>query len=295
VKFIHKHPMPLPSLQTLRALDAAALLGSYTRAADALGLTHGAVSHRIRALELQLGTPLFERRGNGMIATAEAMRVLVPVREALGLLALAFPEAAEARSVLKVSTLPSFASRWLAPRLGAFRAGHPEIDLRIDARLELAEIGLGGVDCAVRYGSGNWSGVRAERLGGEWLFPVCTPAYREAHGLHTPGDLARATLLRHDRQLWTPWLRAAGIVRPEPSGGPLFSDTGLLLDAAIAEEGVALARARLVEGDLVSGRLVRLFDIAAKDRQSYWLVRSQTADSAAVAAFARWIAGAFAV
>lgn len=286
--------MPIPSLQTLRALEAAARLGSYTRAAAELGLTHGAISHRLRALEETLGHPLFTREGNGMRPTPEALRLLVPVREALGLLALAFPPVREAQAILRVSLLPSFASRWLTPRLGAFRAAHPDIDVRIDARLELAEIGPGGVDCAIRYGKGGWPGVRAERLAGEVLFPVCAPAYREAQSLHTPVDLARAVLLRHDRQLWGPWLRAAGVALGEPTGGPLFSDTGLLLDAAIAGEGVALARARLVEGDLASGRLVRLSDIAADDSQSYWFVRSQSADSAAVEAFARWIAGAFA-
>lgn len=286
--------MQIPSLQTLRALEAAARLGSYTRAAAELGLTHGAISHRLRALEETLGHPLFTREGNGMRPTPEALRLLVPVREALGLLALAFPPARAAQAILRVSLLPSFASRWLTPRLGAFRAAHPDIDVRIDARLELAEIGPGGVDCAIRYGKGGWPGVRAERLAGEVLFPVCAPGYRAAHGLEAPADLARAVLLRHDRQLWGPWLRAAGVALAEPAGGPLFSDTGLLLDAAIAGEGVALARARLVEGDLAGGRLVRLSDIAADDSQSYWFVRSQSADSAAVDAFARWIAGAFA-
>lgn len=286
--------MPIPSLQTLRALEAAARLGSYTRAAEELGLTHGAISHRLRALEESLGHPLFTREGNGMRPTPEALRLLVPVREALGLLALAFPPVREAQAILRVSLLPSFASRWLTPRLGAFRAAHPDIDVRIDARLELAEIGPGGVDCAIRYGKGGWPGVRAERLAGEVLFPVCAPAYRAAHSLDTPADLARAVLLRHDRQLWGPWLRAAGVALGEPAGGPLFSDTGLLLDAAIAGEGVALARARLVEGDLTSGRLVRLSDVAVDDSQSYWFVRSQSGDSAAVEAFACWIAGAFA-
>lgn len=286
--------MPIPSLQTLRALEAAARLGSYTRAAEELGLTHGAISHRLRALEETLGHPLFTREGNGMRPTPEALRLLVPVREALGLLALAFPPVREAQAILRVSLLPSFASRWLTPRLGAFRAAHPDIDVRIDARLELAEIGPGGVDCAVRYGKGGWAGVRAERLAGEVLFPVCAPAYRAANGLEAPADLARAVLLRHDRQLWGPWLRAAGVALAEPAGGPLFSDTGLLLDAAIAGEGVALARARLVEGDLASGRLVRLSGVAVDDSQSYWFVRSQSGDSAAVDAFARWIAEAFA-
>lgn len=294
MSIIHNTAMPIPSLQTLRALDAAARLGSYTRAAEALGLTHGAVSHRIRLLEAQLGIELFVRQGNGMVATAEARRLLVPIREALDLLGQTFAEGGNAPEILRVSLLPSFASRWLTPRLGAFRSAHPHIDLRIDARLELAEIGPGGMDCAVRYGSGGWPGLRVERLAGERLFPVCAPAYRDRYDLQTPADLARATLLRHDRQLWKPWFRAAHIDLPEPLGTPMFSDTGLLLDATIAGEGVALARAKLVEGDLLGGRLVRLSDVEVDDRQGYYLVRSWDGRSAAVDQFATWLAAAIA-
>ncbi|MFM8819646.1 MAG: LysR substrate-binding domain-containing protein [Phenylobacterium sp.] len=290
MKFIHKSAMPIPTLQTLRALDAAARLGSYTSAAEALGLTHGAVSHRIRALEAELGTTLFVRQGNGMVATPAAMALLVPVREALDLLTLAFPASRPARLTLRVSMLPSFASRWLTPRLRAFRSAHPHIDLRIDARLELAEIGPNGVDCAIRYGVGDWRDVRAERLAGERLFPVCAPGYATRRGLETPADLASANLLRHDRQLWKPWLRAAGLDWPEPRDGALFADSGLLLDAAIAGEGVALARERLAESDIASGRLTRLFDIAAEDKDAYYFVRGLDAGKAAVDQFADWIA-----
>ena len=266
--------MRTPSLQTLRALDAAARHGSYSRAADELGLTHGAVSHRLRALEAELGLTLFARDGNGMTATADALRLLVRVRQALELLATAFPHQASAKAVLRVSLLPSLASRWLMPRVGRFRAANPDVDLRFDARLELAPLGPAGVDCAIRFGAGHWPGLRVEWLADERLFPVCAPEYALRLGLDAPSDLVRSTLLHHDRQLWMPWLQAAGLDWPEPSGGAIFSDTGLLLDAAIAGEGVALARARLVEADLASGRLVQLFTIEIPDRYAYYLVRS---------------------
>lgn len=293
VSRLHNEDVSIPSLQTLRALDAAARLGSYTAAAEALGLTHGAVSHRLRALEGNLGFALFVRRGNGMVATPEAQRLLVPVREALDLLAVAFPPAGGAQTVLRVSMLPSFASRWLTPRLGAFRAAHPDIDLRLDARLDIAPLGPGGVDCAIRYGTGDWPGARGERLAGERLFAVCAPSYRDQLGLVAPADLSRATFLHHDRQLWLPWLRAAGLDWTEPCAGPVFSDTALLLDAALAGQGVALARARLVEGDLASGRLARLFETEVKDRNAYYLVRAanQRQHARATTHFVEWLAG----
>lgn len=289
--------MRIPSLQSLRALDAADRLGSYTAAAAELGLTHGAVSHRIRALEVELGQPLFIREGNGMQSTPEARRLLVPVRRALDLLNAAFPGHAAASRQLKVSLLPSMASRWLVPRLGQFRTAHPDIELRIDARLEFAQLGAGGVDCAIRYGAGDWPGLHVSLLGDELLFPVCAPAYRRQHGIDRPADLQKAVLLRHDHQHWQPWLAAAGLDWPEPQTGPLFSDTNLLLDAAVAGEGIVLARKRIVASELASGRLVRLFDTELTDRHRYFLVRSHRVEASrrlAVESFAQWLRQQFA-
>ncbi len=294
----HNCLMPIPSLQTLRALEAAARLGSYTKAAAQLGLTHGAVSHRLRALEETLGHALFTRQGNGMHPTPDALRLLVPVRQALGLLAAAFPDPPVRSQVLRISLLPSMASRWLIPRVGQFRADNPGIDLRIDARLELEPLAAGGVDCAIRYGSGDWPEADVMKLDDEVLFPVCTPEYRDRIGIAQPADLLRASLLRHDRQLWLPWFSAAGLDAPEPHSAPLFSDTNLMLDAAIAGEGVALARARIVAGDLASGRLIRLFDIAVTDRHGYYFLRPHRMEPArgrAVECLAQWVQAQFAV
>lgn len=288
--------MHIPSLQTLRALEAAARLGSYSAAAAELGLTHGAVSHRLRALEETLGQALFVRRGNGMLPTPETLRLLVPVREALDCLARAFPDPSVRPQVVRISLLPSMASRWLMPRVGRFRVANPAIDLRIDARLELASIAPGGVDCAIRYGSGNWPDAEVLKLGDEWLFPVCSPTYRNRIGIAQPADLLRASLLRHDRQSWLAWLGIAGLDVPEPDAGPLFSDTNLMLDAAIAGDGVALARSRIVAGDIASGRLVRLFDSAVKDDHAYYFLRrhgSMRCRRKAVECLADWVLAQF--
>jgi LysR family glycine cleavage system transcriptional activator len=288
--------MHIPSLQTLRALEAAARLGSYSAAAAELGLTHGAVSHRLRALEERLGHALFIRRGNGMQPTPEALRLLVPVREALDCLGRAFPDPSVRSQVLRISLLPSMASRWLMPRVGRFRAANPAIDLRIDARLELVPIAAGGVDCAIRYGSGVWPDAEMVKLGDEVLFPVCTPSYRDRIGIAQPIDLLRASLLRHERQSWLAWLDMAGLDVPEPDAGPLFSDTNLMLDAAIAGDGVALARSRIVAGDIASGRLVRLFDVAVKDDHAYYFLQRHRMEPwrrKAVECLADWVQAQF--
>lgn len=269
----HNARVTIPSLQSLRALEAAVRLESYSAAARELGLTHSAISHRLRELEARLGTRLFERRGQRMIPSTRARAIAEPVARALALLAETFPDERPTRQPLRVSVLPSFAHRWLVPRLAGFRAAHPEIELHLDARLELAMPGTGGIDAGLRYGRGNWPGLIATRLTGEWLFPVCAPAYRQALALKEPADLARAVLLRHARQLWAPWFAAADISLAEPRDTPLYEDAGLLLEAAAGGEGVALARGLLAARDLASGRLVAPFAERIADRSAYYLVR----------------------
>lgn len=284
--------MQIPSIQTLRALEAAARLGSYSRAAAELGVTHGAISHRLRALECALGFALFTRDGNGMRPTPEALRLLVPVSQALKLLGTTFPERVARSQVLRLSLLPSMASRWLMPRIGQFRTENPEIDLRIDARLEFAPLNGGGMDCSIRYGLGNWLDVQSTYLGDEVLFPVCSPEYRERMRIVRPTDIVRACLLRHDRQTWRPWLDAAGVDTADPDATPLFSDTNLMLDAAIAGDGIALARARIVANDIASHRLIRLFDVEVRDRYAYYFIcplNLEIGRRRAVECFSKWV------
>lgn len=283
--------MSVPSLQSLRALEAAVRLESYSAAARELGLTHSAISHRLRELEARLGARLFERRGQRMIPTSRGRALAEPVGRALALLADAFPADRPTRQPLRVSVLPSFAHRWLVPRLAGFRAAHPEIELQLEARLELALPGSGGIDAGLRYGLGEWPGLVATRLAGEWLFPVCAPGYREALALAAPADLARAVLLRHARQHWAPWFDAAGLSLPEPRDTPLYEDASLLLEAAAGGEGVALARGLLAARDLASGRLVAPFAPTVFDRSAYYLVRPAVPRRANAAAdrLAEWI------
>ncbi len=281
----------LPSIQTLRAFEAAGRHQSYSRAAEELGLTHGAISHRIRELEARTGKRLFERRGNRMMPTPEGHRLLAHVRHALALLGNAFSPDAPAMDRLTISVLPSVAARWLGPRLADFREARPKLKLELRTEVDLADFRGDDMDGAIRFGPGGWPGVQATRIAGELLFPVCSPAYLARHPLDRPADLGAATLLRNSWQPWAPWLGAAQVDLPEPATGTLYADSDLLLEAAAAGEGVALARGILAAAELQAGRLVRPFDLAIEDTYGYYLVSPQASQGKpALAAFANWLA-----
>jgi LysR family transcriptional regulator, glycine cleavage system transcriptional activator len=266
----------LPSTQALRAFEAAARHRSFSRAAQELGVTHGAVSHRIRKLEEMAGAPLFEREGNGMVLTPAGNRHLHAVRQVLDLMGALFPQPARTGPQrLRISVLPSFASHWLIPRLHAFHAAHPDLLVELDARLDLTRIGPGHVDAAIRHGRGPWPGHRAEKLVDEAVFPVCAPAYRQAMGITGPADLARCRLLRHSFRPWKPWFTAAGLELAEPGEAASYDDAGLMLDAAIAGDGVVLTRRILAADALAKGHLVKLFPGDMPTGEGYFFVRTR--------------------
>lgn len=266
--------MHFPSTQALRAFEAAARHHSFSRAAQELGVTHGAISHRIRKLEEMAGAPLFERDGNRMLPTPMGRGYLHTVRQALDLMGSLFPEAARGGpQKLRISVLPSFASHWLIPRLQGFHDAHPDSIVELDARLDLAKIGPGHVDAAIRHGRGVWPSYRAEKLIDETVFPVCSPTYRAALGIEKPFDLARCRLLRHSFRPWKPWFTAAGLDLPEPGQSITYDDAGLLLDAAIAGDGVVLTRRILASGAMARGQLVRLFAVDMPSSEGYFFVR----------------------
>lgn len=281
----------LPSMQTLRAFEAAARHENYSAAAQELGVTHGAVSHRIRELETQLGVTLFRRAGRTMTPSREAVTLLAQVREALNLLERALPGGSRVvPGHLVIGVHPSLATRWLIPRLGRFTRGHARATVEVRSTADLGDFLGQGVDVAIRYGAGTWPNAARERVAGEVLFPVCTPAYREAHRLRRPADLARCRLLRHAWQPWAPWLRAARVRLAEPTEGLILSDSAMLLEAAAAGEGVALARSLFAIDDLASGRLVRPFDGSVEDTFSYYVLwHAGTPLSTLGAAFRDWL------
>ncbi|WP_049973682.1 LysR substrate-binding domain-containing protein [Azospirillum sp. B4] len=285
----------LPSIQTLRALDSAATHGSYSAAADELGLTHGAISHRIRELEERLGIPLFRRVGRGMAPTREAVTIIAHVRQALAILERAFPDRRHADGGrLVISIHPALATRWLLPRLRGFTRIMPQVSVEIRSTADLEEFLVPGIDLAIRYGAGDWPNSVSQRLGGEVLFPVCSPEYRDRLGLETPEDLARCTILRHGWQSWSAWLRVAGLRLQEPTAGLTLSDSSMLIEVASSGQGVALAGSLMVQEEISRGRLVRLFDVQAEDIYGYYLVwQAGTALSASALAFRSWVTDCF--
>lgn len=263
----------LPPLATLQAFEAAVRHQSYTQAARELALTHGAISHHITALEHRLGLTLFAREKNRMVPTEQGRLLVTQVRQALGLLERSFAHAGATEHVtLHVSVLPSLATRWLVPRLARFIARHPQIDLFLDVRATLADLAAGDADCAIRFGAGGWADVQQVRLMGDASFPVCAPGYRDGRLPKNPQELADCTLLRNPWLPWEPWLHAAQLDFREPARGPSFTDSSVMLDAAAAGLGVALARRSLAESDLQQGRLVRLFELTVPDPYSHYFV-----------------------
>ena len=243
--------------QTLRAFEAAARNESYSAAAQELGVTHGAISHRIRELETKLGIALFRRTGRAMTPTREAVTLLAQVREALALLQRALPDPVSSHSGrLVISVHPALATRWLVRRIGGFTNTVPGVGVELRSTADLGQFLSHGVDVAIRYGAGNWPNTLSERISGEVLFPVCSPEYRDARRIRNPADLRRCTLLQHAWQPWLPWFRAANLRLREPSAGLTLSDSGMLLEATVAGEGVALARSLFALDDLASGRPV---------------------------------------
>jgi LysR family glycine cleavage system transcriptional activator len=276
-------------------LEAAARHQSYTHAARELGLTHSAISHRIRELERRRQAVLFRRAGNRMLPTAAGQQLLAQVRTAIHLLEQAFagPSAGRARQRISIDVLPAFAVRWLAPRLHLLRQALPELELNLSMAVELSTFTDAALDAAIRFGPGKWPGIKEKRLAGEVLFPVCSPAYRSRMAIRRPADLERCTLLRHPWQEWSSWLSAAGLAASEPIQGSSYADAGVILQAATAHEGVALARGLVVLDDLRAGRLVRLFKVSVPDRYAYYLVHPVTSfPNAALAAFESWLVAA---
>jgi LysR family glycine cleavage system transcriptional activator len=288
--------MILPSLNGLRAFEAAARHLSFTRAAAELNVTQTAISHQIRRLEEQLGIRLFVRQTRALALTREAQGYLPAVRAAFDDLrrATARLKRAERDGVLTVSTTASLAAKWLVTRVAAFQDAHPGVEVRITTSTHLVDFQQEEVDMAVRYGRGGWPGVRAQWLMAEDIFPVCSPALLSgAKPLRRPEDLVHHTLLHTtvSREDWQLWLTAAGLPVSLALRRGLSFDVGFMaLQAAIDGLGVALGRSRLVDADIIAGRLVVPFDLILPADAGYYIVAPEdTADAPKIALFRDWL------
>ncbi|MDP2122800.1 MAG: transcriptional regulator GcvA [Parvibaculum sp.] len=284
----------LPSLKALRAFEAAARHGSFSRAADELSVTHAAVSHQIRALEEELGAGLFHRTGRAVELTERGARLAPVLTAAFDQLAEGWAQAgARDSAALTVSVEPSFAARWLVLRLGKFHRANPEIELRLMPSSELVDFTREDVDIGIRYGLGGWPDAIAEKLFEATVYPVCAPSLIDPKKpIRKPDDLRNYPLLHEETmQHWLAWLEGAGVRNPRwAAKGPLFIEASLALQAAAGGQGVALANDTLAMADLAEGRLIRLFEFEMPDEEAYWLVYPEgSAAKPKVQAFRNWI------
>jgi LysR family glycine cleavage system transcriptional activator len=291
----------LPPLNALRAFEAAARHLSFTAAASELFVTQAAISHQVKALEEHLGQPLF-RRLNRKLELTEAGRFYRPLlTEAFDLIDTASQRvrARDEQGPLKISVLPSFAAKWLLPRLGGFRALHPEIDVLVSSKLELADFARDDIDLALRFGRGNYPGLRTTWLMSDSKFPVCSPRLLEGpHPLRRPEDLRHHTLL-HDEVSggpvdvgWPEWLELAELTDIDAGRGPGFSDAAMVLAAAMAGQGVALSRGSLANDDLAAGLLVVPFGPEVATGHAYYIVMPPEAyEREKVRLFHDWLLG----
>jgi LysR family glycine cleavage system transcriptional activator len=274
----------LPSLNAMRAFEAAARHLSFTRAAEELHVSQGAVSHHVKTLEDQLETKLFDRRPGGLALTEAGEAYLPVLRDAFDRLAQGTADLRQRRAsnILTVSVSPNFASRWLVHRLGDFAAAHPDIDLRLSATMEHIDFAVGDLDVAVRHGDGNWPGLAVTPLIREEVFPVLSPALLERGGPLNEPDLSSRG--------WKEWLAMAGARHVNAEKGPYINLTSVALDAAATGQGVALARRALATQDLLAGRLIRPFAQALTSDRGYFIVCPEAfADRPKIVRFREWL------
>ncbi len=284
----------LPQLSALRAFEAAARLESFSRAAEEIHVTPGAISHQIRALEEELGLQLFARNGKRITITPGGRDFAQVIRRALNEIADAAELLQEVRQQqrLVISATTSFASRWLASRLWKFIDRHPAIEVALQSSSHVSNLAREGIDVGLRFGAGVYPGLHTEKLMEDYYYPVVSPRYRQGQLPTSPQQLPEHTLLRMDdlRESWRPWFALAGLALPEPVGGLITEDSSLTLRAAAEGNGIALTRHSIASQEIAAGELVRLFDIVWKaDWAYYFCCTPAAANKPQVQLFRDWI------
>lgn len=283
----------LPNLTALRAFEAAARHQNFSRAAEEVHVTHGAISHQVRALEAELGVSLFSRKGKRLTITPQGARFAQSVSNALQDIAAAAQQlrADTQQKRLTVSSIPSFAARWLAPRLGRFMELHSDTELVLQASGQLHDLERDAIDVGIRFGTGHYPGMAVERLMGDSYYPVLSPRY-EGGVLPTKITQIKGARLLLSDEPWAPWFKAAGLNMREPTGGVRFQDMSLLIRAALDGEGIALVRHAVVVHEMAQGGLLRLSEIAVKSENDYYMASPPAAlQKPQVMAFRAWLLG----
>ncbi len=290
----------LPPLNALRAFEAAGRLGSMNAAADELSVTPAAISHQIKTLEEHFGFALFYRDIRAIRLTDRGTALLPYLTDGMSLWKQGCNKVAsfDDDTPLVISSAPVFAGKWLVRRLADFNAIHPDITVRLDGSLSIANFAGDGVDAAVRFGAGPYSSLHAEQLVNEDVTPVCSPALLDdEHPLLSPKDLAYHTLIHVDwlaaagmQPDWSMWLKTAGAGDIDCSGGPVLTSDSLAVEAALSGGGVALVSEFLVRQDLEAGRLIKPFDLVLPSNHWYWFVcPHENMNQRKVRAFRDWL------
>ena len=283
----------MPPLNSLKAFEASGRQLNFRLAAEELGVTQGAVAQHVRALEALLKAKLFERHARGLTLTDEGRRYLPPIRRAFDMIAEATTNLAPHDTVVTISSTPSFATKWLVPRLGAFAEDNPNIRVRIDASNALANFQTDGVDIAIRQGKPPFGpGLVAEPLFASELVAVCHPDLATGpHSISSPEDLRHHVLLEDTHGLWPLFLeKALGGKQFPDSKTTNFSQTSLAIDAAIARQGVALTNRAFVEADLEANRLCQPFPFSTTAEEGYYVVAPrEPRNPGIVAIMRRWL------
>ncbi len=265
--------------------EVACRHGSYSEAARELHVTHSAVSQRIRQLEEELGLTLFERQGNRMVPTSSGVRLQAGVKNAFSELSVSLGSIKTYRTdaEITVSLLPVMAARWLVPRLPRFKARFPHINLHVKTAQSLANFKSDGVDIAIRFGMGDWKGLRAIKLLEEEFFPVCSPSLNG-------GRLPSQPLLIDRNLSWRAWFRSAGLKLDRDIAGTSFTDTNALMEAAVTGQGIALGRLSFTGSDILAGKLVRLSEHSLRVAYCHYAVYPMSSESnPALVAFRDWL------
>jgi LysR family glycine cleavage system transcriptional activator len=279
-------------MSAIRVFEAAARHQSFTRAAEELGMTQAAVSYQIRMLEDRVGTPLFTRLPRQVVLTAKGRQLAPAVTEAFEALRDAFSGLEETvQSVLSITTLTTFASAWLVPRLGRFQQLHPDIAVQIDVSAQIVDLTQSDFDIAVRSGTGEWPGLEAQFLFPSHFTPVGSPDLLRSADLREPADLLKLPILTPSDPWWRDWFAAAGLPDVDLSNRPDNSLGAQQFEgmAAMAGQGLAMINPYFFPADLAAGRLVQPFDLVVQADRSYWIAYPKARRrSAKIQAFRDW-------
>ncbi|WP_274425943.1 LysR substrate-binding domain-containing protein [Chelativorans sp. YIM 93263] len=284
----------LPPLSAVRVFEAAARHLSFTKAAAELGMTQAAVSYQVKVLEDRLGAPLFLRRPRQVILTEVGQRLAPPVTEAFETIREAFATARTgAQGVLSITTVATFATDWLAQRLGSFQVEHPSLAVRLDLSPRLVDFAREEMDVAIRGGNGQWPGVQAHMLMRINFTPMLSPELAASiGGVKEPADLLKLPIIGKDDPWWGQWLTEAGVSPDGLRDQPYNSMGSQTLEgrAAIAGRGVAILTPAFYKSELETGRLIQPFDLVCTDGKAYWLAYPEARRNAPkIAAFRKWL------